>query len=72
MSDFWMSTKSPAGMFRPAYQTGEMDEFLRETAGVDAAILSADLGICRAHVEACQRRIGLRKITGNHRRKPKA
>ena len=59
-------------MFRPVYQNGDLDAYLREHVGIDPAILAADLGISRRHVEAYQRKLGLRKITGNHRKKPKS
>jgi hypothetical protein len=70
--DWWMSTKSPATLFRPSYQTDELEDFLRENAGVEPALLAADTGVGRNHIRACQRRLGLRKITGNKPRKPKA
>lgn len=64
-ADWWTSTKSPASMFRPAYQTKAMDAFLRETVGIDPAVLAIDAGMSANRVEAYQRQLGLRKITGN-------
>lgn len=65
MTTYWLSTKSPAGIFRSSYQTKERDTFLRENAGVDSAILGEELGIGQNRVEAYQRKIGLRKFAGN-------
>lgn len=65
MTTYWLSTKSPSGIFRAAYQTKERDTFLRETVGVDSAILAQEMGLGRNRVEAYQRKLGLRKITGN-------
>lgn len=62
---YWMSTKSPNQMFRPAYQNAENDVLIRETAGIGPAILAADLGISKPHIKAYQRNLGLRKFTGN-------
>lgn len=67
-TDWWMSTRSPAGMFRPAYQNGELDAYLREHAGIDAAILAAETGLPPSHIRAFQRKLGLRKITGTARK----
>ncbi len=63
--DWWMSTKSKPNMFRPAYQTDELDAFLRQNRGVDPALLGAELGMSADRVMAYQRKIGLRRITGN-------
>lgn len=71
MSGYWMSTRSPQSMFRPDYQTPELAEQLHTAAGVDPAIIAADVGIASHHVRAFQRKLGLRKITGNKARKPR-
>lgn len=65
MQDWWMSTKSPMTMFRPSYQTQELDAFLRDTVGIDPALIGIDAGMSANRVEAYQRQLGLRKITGN-------
>lgn len=67
--DWWTTTKAPRGIFKPAYQNPETDAFLRETVGVDAAILVADLHINASQIHAYQRRLGIRKLTGNAPRK---
>jgi len=67
-TDWWMSTKSPVRMFRPAYQTPELEAYLRSAPDVDPALLALDTGVGRGHIEACQRRLGLRKITGGYRK----
>lgn len=69
MTDMWLSTKSPRNIFRPGYQTPELEAALREAQGIDPAIIAADVGICRGHVASAQRKLGLRKITGNVGRK---
>lgn len=60
-----MSTKAPVHMFRPAYQTPELDAYLRETAAIDPSILAQDLGISAPIIRAYQRKLGVRPITGN-------
>lgn len=71
MSDYWLSTRSPPSMFRPDYQTPELAEQLRAATGVDPSVIAVEVGVCAPRVRAFQRKLGLRKITGNHRRKPK-
>lgn len=66
---YWTSTKSSPKIFRSANLTPEIEAHLRGAVGVDPAILSAELRISAPHVMAFQRRLGLRKITGNHRRR---
>lgn len=56
----WLSTKSPLRMLDPPMQQSEAI-YLRENLGIDSALLAADLGLCTSHVEARQRRLGLRK-----------
>jgi hypothetical protein len=62
---YWMSTKSPNAMFRPSYQNAENDALIRETVGIDPAILVADLHLSAGHIRTYQRKLGLRKFTGN-------
>lgn len=69
LSDWWASTKSPRDMFRPDYQNVENDRIIRESTGVDPALLAADLGVSEVHIRAYQRRLGVREITGNPPRK---
>ena len=45
-----------------------IETHLRENQGIDAALLAADLGLCTAHIEAYQRRLGLRKLSQPGRR----
>lgn len=71
-TDWWISTKAPSRMFHPGYQTEELAAYLHENVGVDAAILAAETGVGRGQIMAFQRKLGLRKITGNHRRKSKS
>ena len=65
MSDYWMSTKSPVHMFKPEYETPEAAKYVTENAIVDPAILAAELRISAPQVKAMQRRLGVRKLTGN-------
>jgi hypothetical protein len=69
--DWWTTTKAHPDIFRPAYQNAENDAFIRETVGIDSALLANDLGISAVHVQAYQRKLGVRKITGNEPRKSK-
>jgi hypothetical protein len=65
----WLSTKSPRGMLDTQISR-EVEDHLRQNAGIDSALLAADLGLCQRNVEAWQRRLGLRKFapTGSYRR----
>lgn len=65
MTDYWTSTKSPRRMYRPPYHTPERDEIIRETAGVDPAMLVDDLKMTTPQIRAYQRALGVRKITSN-------
>ncbi len=51
-------------MFRPDYQRIESDRYLIENQGVDSAIIALALGLTVPQVQAYQRKLGLRKITG--------
>jgi hypothetical protein len=64
-TDWWTTTKAPRNLFRPAYQTEELDDFLRANRGIDSAILAAELGMSANQIKAYQRQLGLRRITGN-------
>jgi hypothetical protein len=66
---YWMSTKSPPNLYRP-YRTPELDAYIRETAGVDPAILGRDLGMQTSRVRAYQRLLGVRAIAGHTKRRP--
>ena len=61
---YWSSTKSPVHLFRPAYQSAEAEQHLREYSFVDSKLLAADLKMAPQWVEAYQRRLGVRRITG--------
>jgi len=56
----WLSTKSPIRMLDPPVDR-ETADYLHDNRGIDSALLAADLGLCTSHVEARQRRLGLRK-----------
>jgi hypothetical protein len=73
MTDYWTSTKSPLHMWRPEYQTAELAQHLRDTVGIDPAILAADLkGVSEPQIKSFQRRLGLRKLTDprDYRKRP--
>jgi hypothetical protein len=67
MTLYWTSTKASPEIFRTGL-TAEISAHLRAAVGVDPAILSAELHISAPHVMAFQRKLGLRKITGDHRK----
>lgn len=60
-----MSTKSGMSFRAPSYQSDAMEVRIRETFGVDLASLGPDLGLSPNCITAYQRRLGLRKLTGN-------
>ena len=62
---YWASTKSPVHLF-PAqrYESAEAAAYLREYSSVDSKLLAADLKMAPQWVEAYQRRLGVRRITG--------
>lgn len=64
---YWSSTKSPMNLFKQSYQTAELDKFLKETVGVDPSILAYEVHMNRQQIKAYQRKLGLRKLTGNGR-----
>jgi hypothetical protein len=43
------------------YKNSERDKYLRETVGIDPAILAAELGVSARFVEQRQRQLGLRR-----------
>lgn len=67
----WLSTSSSMVFRKPSYQTAELEAALIERQGIDSSILAIELGVPRHHIEAAQRRLGLRKLTGNPPRKQK-
>ncbi len=67
---YWSSTKAPVHLFRREYESAELAKHVSENSFVDAAILAQDIGRPSLHpmaVEAYQRRLGVRKITGKAR-----
>ena len=65
--DWWMNTNS-AVKFRESYETPKREQLLRDAQGVDVAILAIDLGMTPSHIEAYQRKLGLRKCAENNAR----
>lgn len=65
MTVYWTSTKAPRHLFKREYESPEAAAFIRENASVDPSILVADLGIGAPTIRAYQRRLGVRKLTGN-------
>lgn len=55
-------------MFRASYRTAQLDAFMRDTIGIDPAILTLETGLSAARIQAYQRQLGLRAITGNKRK----
>jgi hypothetical protein len=66
MTDWWMSTLSKMQFRESSYETPENEKHLRESQGIDSALLAADLGISPLHVEAYQRKLGLRPLAVNN------
>jgi hypothetical protein len=64
----WLSTKSPLRMLDPPISS-KMEQYLRDNQGIDSALLALDLGLGPDHVEARQRRLGLRKLSVPGRRR---
>jgi hypothetical protein len=61
----WLSTKSPSAMLDDPIDA-KIAKFLRENAGIDAALLAVDLGrrgISRIHIEAYRRRLAKAKAS---------
>lgn len=69
--DWWTTTKASPDIFRPAYQNAENDRIIRDTVGIDPSILVSDLHMSTPQIQAYQRKLGVRKITGNEPRKSK-
>jgi hypothetical protein len=68
MTIYWASTKSPVHLFARAYESPELARLLTENPTIDPAILAADLKIESLganSIAAYQRRLGVRRITGN-------
>jgi hypothetical protein len=64
----WLSTKSPIRMLDARINRAQ-ENYLRKNGGIDSALLAAELGLCLAHVEARQRRLGLRAFAPTGKRK---
>lgn len=72
MTIYWQSTKSPVHMFKREYESAEVAEHIKENSFIDPALLATELGrsgLPRQAVEAYQRRLGVRKLTGNPKAK---
>jgi hypothetical protein len=68
VTGYWQSTKSPVHLFRREYESVEVAAHVAGNSFVDPAILSAELRAPHLNpqaVAAYQRRLGVRKITGN-------
>lgn len=68
MSEYWSSTKSPVHLFKREYETADVAKHLNENAFVDPAQLADELRLPHLNpqaVKAYQRRLGVRRITGN-------
>ena len=48
-----------------AKKFAKLETFMRANIGVDPDIIAHDLGITPRFVIACQRKLGLRKLTGH-------
>ena len=71
MTIYWSSTKAPVHLFPREYESKEIAKHVTENSFVDAAALADELSaphLSRMSVEAYQRRLGVRKITGNPKR----
>ncbi len=65
MTIYWSSSKAPVHLFRREYESREVAKYISDNSFIDAAMLSADLGLPGLNtwaVEAYQRRLGVRKI----------
>lgn len=70
MTIYWQSTKAPVHLFKREYESAEVAKHVKENSFVDPAMLADELSVphlSRMAVEAYQRRLGARKITGNPR-----
>ena len=54
---------------RPAMYTAERDKFLRDNPTVSLSILADKLGLSEGCIIRYQRKLGIRKLTGNPSRK---
>jgi hypothetical protein len=66
-----MSTIHAPDFYEPRknWRTKKRDEFLRENVGIDPAILADGLGVSERFVISYQRKLGIRRLTGNPPRK---
>jgi hypothetical protein len=65
---YWTSTRSPVHLFARAYESPELAKLLTENVMIDPAILAAGLKVEHLganSIAAYQRRLGVRRITGN-------
>jgi hypothetical protein len=71
MTVYWQSTKAPVHLFKREYESDDIAKHVKENSFVDPAMLSAELRVNHLNpqaVAAYQRRLGVRKITGNPKR----
>ncbi len=68
MTITWLSTKSPLRMLDTPI-SAERETYLRQNHGIDSTLLALDLGLGPDHIEAMQRRLGLRKCAAPGRTK---
>ena len=64
-TDWWISTKSPPSILRMFPVPLDAEVKIRELAGIDAALIAAELGIATAKVIRYQRQLGLRPLAAN-------
>jgi hypothetical protein len=55
---------------RPSGRTQARDAYLRANAGIDPAILAAEMGLSEAFVVNYQIKLGLRKCVATGKRRP--
>ena len=68
MTIYWQSTKSPVHLFARAYEDQGIAAHVSENASVDPQILADELRVRHLNpwaIAAYQRRLGVRRITGN-------
>lgn len=70
-SPYWQSTLSPVHLFRREYESPMVAAFVTENRHIDPVLLAEDLNLFHGiaihpqAVVAYQRRLGVRKLTGN-------
>lgn len=68
MTDYWQSTKAPVNIYKQSIQLQKLETFLRNTMGVDPVLLAQEIGmqcVGPEQIKVYQRKLGLRKLTGN-------